>query len=148
MKTIAGAFSLACSNKIADAGRADPDEHLDEVRAGDRIERHPGLSGHRAGQQRLAGAGRAVQQDALGDLGTDGLELGGLGQELLDLLELLDRLVAPSDVAEGGLRRVLVGDLGLRLAELHDSAAAALDGIQQEEEQHSDDDERNQRAEQ
>ena len=92
--------------------------------------------------------GCAVQQDALGDLRTDGLELGRLGQELLDLLELLDRLVAPGDVAEGGLRRVLVGDLGLRLAELHHSAAAALDRIQQEEEQHSDDDEGNQRAEQ
>ena len=143
-----GSVLLRLLEQVADAGGADADEHLDEVRAGDRVERHPGLPGHRAGQQGLAGAGLAVQQDTLGDLGADGLELGGLGQELLDLLELLDRLVTPGDVAEGGLRRVLVGDLGLRLAELHHPAAAALHGVQQEEEQHADDDERDQGAQQ
>ena len=139
---------LGLLEQVANPRRADADEHLDEVGTGDGIERHPGLAGDGSGQQRLAGAGLAVQQDALGDLRADGLELGRFGQELLDLLELLDRLVASGDVAEGGLRGVLVGDLGLRLAELHDSAAAALDGVEQEEEQHSDDDERDQRAEQ
>ena len=143
-----GRVLLRLLEQIADPGGADTDEHLDEVRAGDRVERHAGLAGDRSSQQRLAGAGWAVQQHTLGDLGADGLELRGLGEELLDLLELLDRLVTPGDVAEGGLRRVLVGDLGLRLAELHDPAAAALDGVQQEEEQHADDDERDQGAEQ
>ena len=69
---------LGLLEQVADAGGADADEHLDEVRAGDRVERHAGLAGDGARQQRLAGAGRAVEQDALGDLGADRLELGGL----------------------------------------------------------------------
>ena len=67
---------LGLLEQVADAAGADADEHLDEVRAGDREERHAGLAGDGAGEQRLAGAGRAVEQDALGDLGADGLELG------------------------------------------------------------------------
>ena len=51
--------------EIADARRPDADEHLDELRAVDREERHAGLAGHRAGEQGLAGAGRADEQDAL-----------------------------------------------------------------------------------
>ena len=60
---------LGLLEQVADAGRADADEHLDEVGAGDRVERHARLARDRAGQQRLAGAGRAVEQHALGDLG-------------------------------------------------------------------------------
>ena len=54
--------------QIAHARRADADEHLDEFGAGDGEERHPGLAGHRAGEQGLAGAGRPDQQDALGNM--------------------------------------------------------------------------------
>ena len=125
MKTIAGAFSLACSNRSRTRRGADTDEHLDEVRAGDRVERHGGLAGHRPREQGLAGAGRAVEQHALGDLGADGLELRGLLEELLDLAELLDGLVAAGDVGERRLRHVLGDQLGLGLAELHHAAAAA-----------------------
>ena len=139
---------LGLLEQVADAAGADADEHLDEVGAGDGEEGDAGLAGDGARQQRLAGAGRAVEQHALGDLGPDGLELRGLGEELLDLLELLDRLLAAGDVVEGGLRGVLVGHLGLGLAELHDPAAAALHGVQQEEEEDTDDDERDQGAQQ
>ena len=89
---------LGLLEQVADPAGADADEHLDEVGAGDRVERHARLAGDRAGEQRLAGAGRAVEQHALGDLGADGLELRGLLEELLDLAELLDRLVAAGDV--------------------------------------------------
>jgi hypothetical protein len=44
-------------------------------RSGDREEGNAGLTGDRAGQQRLAGAGRALQQDTLGDAGAERLEL-------------------------------------------------------------------------
>ena len=64
---------LGLLEQVAHPGRADADEHLDEVRAGDRVERHAGLAGDGAGEQRLAGAGRAVEQHALRDLGADGL---------------------------------------------------------------------------
>ena len=133
---------LGLLEQVADPGGADTDEHLDEVRAGDRVERHARLAGHGAGQQRLAGSGRPVQQHALGDLGPDGLELAGALQELLDLLELLDGLVGPGDVGERGLRRVLGDELGLGLAEVHDPGAAALHLVQEDEEEQEDQQER------
>jgi hypothetical protein len=107
MKMMAGALALACSNRSRTRRGADTDEHLDEVGAGDREERHAGLAGDRAGEQGLAGPGRAEQQHALGDLGAQRLELLRVLEELLDLAELLDRLVGAGDVGEGDLRRVL-----------------------------------------
>ena len=50
---------LGLLEQVADAAGADAHEHLDEVRARDREEGHARLAGHRAGQQRLAGARRA-----------------------------------------------------------------------------------------
>ena len=129
---------LGLLEEVTDAGGADADEHLDEVGAGDRVEGDAGLAGDRAGQQRLAGAGRAVEQHALGDLRADGLELGRLLEELLDLAELLDRLLAAGDVGERRLRHVLADQLGLGLGELHDPAAAALHLVHEEQEQQDD----------
>ena len=126
---------LGLLEQVAHAAGADADEHLDEVGAGDREERHAGLAGHGPGQQRLAGAGRAVEQHALRDLGADGLEAGRVLEELLDLLELLDRLVAAGDVGEGDLGLVLGHLPGLGLAELHHPAAAALHRVDEEQEQ-------------
>jgi nucleotide-binding universal stress UspA family protein len=68
-------------------------------------------------------------------LAPDGLELGRLLQELLDLDELLERLVGTGHVGEGGLRGVLADQLGLALAELHDAVAAALHLVHEEEQQ-------------
>ncbi len=130
---------LGLLEQVADAGGANTDEHLDEVGTRDREERDAGLAGHGPGQQGLAGAGRTVQQDALGDLGADGGELGRLGQELADLLELLDRLLTAGDIAEGGLRGVLARELRLRLAEAEHLVAAALDVVEHHEEQDPDD---------
>ena len=66
---------LGLLEQVTDPGGTDTDEHLDEVGTGDRVERHARLAGDGAREQRLAGAGRPVQQHALGDLGADGLEL-------------------------------------------------------------------------
>ena len=142
-----GRVLLGLLEQVAHPARADTDEHLDEVGAGDRVERNAGLTGDRPREQRLAGARRSVEQDALGDLGSDGLELGRLLEELLDLAELLDRLVGARDVAERRLRHVLGDQLGPRLGELHDAAAtAALHLVHQEQEQQHDQDERQQRG--
>ena len=56
----ARAVLLGLLEQVTHARSADADEHLHEVRAGDGEERHARLTGDRAGQQRLAGAGRAV----------------------------------------------------------------------------------------
>ena len=109
-----GGVLLGLLEQVAHAAGTDADEHLDEVGAGDGVEGDARLAGDRAGEQGLAGARRAVEQDALGDLRPDGLELRRLLQELLDLAELLDGLVGARDVAERRLRHVL-GDQ-LRLA--------------------------------
>ena len=69
----AGRVLLGLLEEVADAAGADADEHLDEVRAGDREERHAGLAGDGAGEQGLAGAGRPVEQHALGDPGARAL---------------------------------------------------------------------------
>ena len=59
------AHAAGLLEQVADAAGADADEHLHEVRAGDREEADAGLAGDRAGEQRLAGAGRADEQHAL-----------------------------------------------------------------------------------
>ena len=139
---------LGLLEQVAHAAGADTDEHLDEVGAGDRVEGHARLARDGAREQRLAGAGRAVQQDALGDLRADGLELAGLLQELLDLGELLERLVGTGDVGERRLRHVLADELGLALAELHDAVAAALHLVHEEEQQAQDEQDRQEADEQ
>ena len=86
--------------EVAHPRRADADEHLHEVGAGDRDERHAGLTGDGAGDERLAGAGRTDEQHALGDAGADVLELRRVLEEVDDLGDLgLDRRV-PGDVVE------------------------------------------------
>ncbi len=115
----AGGVLLGLLEEVADAAGADADEHLDEVRAGDREEGDAGLTGDGARQQRLAGAGRAVEQHSLRDAGAERLELLRVLEELLDLVQLLHRLVHPGDVAEGDLGRVHGHPLRARLAEVH-----------------------------
>jgi hypothetical protein len=135
-----GSVGLCLLEQVTHAAGTDADEHLDEVRARDGEEGHPSLAGYCAGEQGLAGARSAVQQDALGDLGADGLELGRLGQELLDLLQLFDGLLSAGDIGEGDLGRLLAHQLGLGLAEAHDPAAAALHLAHEEPEEPEDDD--------
>ena len=101
----AGRVLLALLEHVAHAAGADADEHLDEVGAGDREERHVRLAGDGAGEQRLAGARRADQQHALRDLAAEALELLRVAQELDDLLELLLGLVDAGDVVEGDAAR-------------------------------------------
>ena len=134
-----GSVLLGLLEQVADPAGADADEHLDEVGARDGVERHARLAGDGAGEQRLAGARGAVEQHALGDLGAHGLELGGLLQELLDLAELLDRLVAAGDVGERRLRHVLGDQLGLGLGELHDAAATATLHVVHQPQEHQHD---------
>ena len=55
----------------------------------------------------LAGAGRAVEQHAQGNLGAEGLVAAGILQGSPDLVELLDRLIGAGHIGEGGLGHVL-----------------------------------------
>ena len=90
-----------------DARRAEAGEHLDERGGRLREEVRAGLVRDGLGQQRLAGAGRAVEQDALRHLGAELLEALRVAQELDDLLQLGLGLVGAGDVvpADRRLRR-------------------------------------------
>ena len=137
----AGRVLFGLLEEVADAAGADADEHLDEVRAGDREEGDAGLAGDGAGEQRLAGAGRAVEQDALGDAGAERLEFLRVLEEFLDLVQLLHGLVDPGDVAEGDFRRVDRHPLRFRFAEVHHPRAAALHLVHQEDPEAEEEDE-------
>ncbi|CAM3884808.1 hypothetical protein MYFR107205_29655 [Mycolicibacterium frederiksbergense] len=122
----AGTVLLGLLEQVTHPGGADADEHLDEVRTRNREERNAGLTGDGAGQQRLTGSGRAEQQHTLGDLRAERLVPARVLQEVLDLVELFDRLIGAGHIGEGGLGHVLGQLLGLGLAETEAHPATGL----------------------
>jgi hypothetical protein len=133
-----GAFFLPWRNRSRTRDAPTPDEHLDEVAARDREERHAGLAGDRAREQRLAGAGRTDQQHALRDPAAEARELLRLAQELDDLLELDLRFLDARDVLERHAVLVLGEQPRARLAEAHRLAAAGLHLADEEDPQPDD----------
>jgi hypothetical protein len=133
---------LGLVEQVAHAGRADADDHLDELRGAEAEERHVGLAGHGAGQQRLAGARRAAEQDALGDHRAEAPVLVRVLEEVDDLDELLLGLVDARDVLER--RALLVGlvALGLRAAQAGQAARAPPAGAAHDEDEDADDQQR------
>ena len=109
---------------VADAAGPDADEHLDELRAADREERHARLAGHGPGEQRLAGSRRTHQQNALGDSAAQPLEFLGVLEELDDLLEIVLDSFQPGDVGERDRPAGRFIALGGALAEAGEDAAA------------------------
>ena len=141
--------------QVAHARRAHADEHLHELRAGDGEERHLRLTRDGLGQQRLAGAGRADEQRALGQLRADVAVLLRIVQEIDDLLQRVLRLVLAGHVVKrlAGLR--LDVDLGVGLAEGHGIAAHLLahpaeheraQGVEHDQRQHPGEQEADDRA--
>ena len=95
-----GAGRAGAVEQVADPLGAAAGEDLDEVAAGDREERHPGLARDRAREQGLAGAGRADEQGAARRARAHRLEPPAVAQELDDLAELRDGLVGAGHVGE------------------------------------------------
>jgi len=133
---------LGLLEQVAHARGADPDEHLDEVGTRDAEEGHARLAGDRPGEQGLAGARRAVEQDPLGDARPELLELLRVLEELLDLLELLDGLVHAGHVLERDSGRVGAHPAGAALAEAHDLGATTLHLVHDEDPEADHQDER------
>ena len=122
----AGRVLLGLLEHVAHAARADADEHLDEVGARDREERHIGFAGDGARRQRLAGAGRPDEQHAARNASAKALELLRVAQELHDLLQVFLGLVDAGDVLERHAAMRFSQQLGLRFAEAHGLSARAL----------------------
>ena len=85
----AGRGFLALLEHVAHAAGADADEHFDEVRTADGEERHVRFAGDGAGEQGLAGAGRADHEHAFGNAAAELLEFLRVAQELDQLLHFL-----------------------------------------------------------
>ena len=143
-----GRVLLGLLEQVTHTRGADADEHLNEIRARDREERHARLAGDGACEQRLARPWRPVQQHAGGYSRAERLELLGVLEELLDLVQLLNGLVDPGDVTERDLGGVGGEALGARLAEGHDARTSALNLVDQEEPETENQDERQQIREQ
>src|SRR6202023_1899348 len=77
----AGRILLALLKQIAHAARAHADQHLDEIRTGNREERHVRFPRDGSRQQGLARSGRSDQQNAFGNASTELLKLLRLPQE-------------------------------------------------------------------
>ena len=114
--------------QVADPGGADADEHFDKLGSRDREERHAGLTGNGAGEQGLAGAGRADEQDALGHAGAQPAVRGGVLEEIDDLPQFVLGFIDTGDVGESDLGIGFQIDLRLALADRHQAADAALAG--------------------
>ena len=108
--------------EVADPRRPDADEELDEARAGEGEEGHPGLAGHRPGHEGLAGARWADHEHPAGADGPGAGVALGMAQEVDHLGHLTLGSLVAGDVAEAGRRPVLVVDLGLRAPDAHDPA--------------------------
>ena len=129
----AGRGLLALLEHVAHAARADADEHLDEVRTADREERHVRFAGDGAGEQRLARAGRADQQDALRNAAAELLKLLRVAEELDELLDFVLRFLDAGDVLEGDLVLVPREHARLRFAEIQRAFAGHADLLAEKE---------------
>ena len=101
MKTIAGAASLACLNRSRTREAPTPTIASTNSEADMREEGGVRLARDRAGQQRLAGPGRPVEQHAARDPRAELRVALRVLEEVHDLDELVLGLVDPGDVVEG-----------------------------------------------
>ena len=133
MKMMQGATLLALLEHVAHAAGADADEHLHEIRAADREERHVRFAGNRAGEQRLAGSGRADHQHAFRNAAAELLELLRVAQELDELRHFILRFFDTGDVLERDLVLVAREHARLRFAEVQRAFAGHADLLAEEE---------------
>ena len=140
--------ALGLVEQVAHAARADADEHLDELGAGDAEERHAGLTRDGASHQGLAGAGRPDEQHAAGDARAERVELLGELQELDDLLELGLGLVDAGHVRERDDGLVAEEHARPALAEAERLVIGALRLAHHEEDEATDDEQRQDRGQQ
>ena len=119
---------LRILKKIADTGSADTDEHLDEIRSGDRKERNSRLTGNRLREKCLTGSRRSYQDHALRDPGTDIRIFLRIFQEINDLFQFFLLLLESCDLGE--VHGIRPAHLRAALSKIHHlgvSAAAPAD---------------------
>ena len=129
----AGRGFLALLKHVAHPAGADADKHLDEIRTADREERHVRFAGDGAGEQCLAGAGRADQQHAFGNAAAEFLKFLRIAQKLDQLLHFVLGFLDAGDVAESDLVFVAGQHARLGFAEIERAFAGHADLLAEEE---------------
>ena len=99
----AGGVFFGGGEQITNARSPHADEHLNELTAVHRIERHPCFTGHCARQQGFTCTWRAVQQDPFGHTTTELLEFFRRAQELNDFLEVCFDTLEACDIIKGNM---------------------------------------------
>ena len=122
--------------ELADARRTETREHLHERRGALGVEGRARLVRDRLREQRLTGARRTVEQDALRNACAQRLEPLRLAKEVDDLLQLGLRVFQPGDVVEPDRR------LRVRLDELRLHAWHDLQRAPEQVDDHPEEDER------
>ena len=92
--------------------------HFHEIGTGNGQELDIRLTGHSPGKQCLTGTGRAYQQHAVGDPGTDIGEFLGISQELHHLLQFFLLFVSSRHIGEGDLLSIRHAQHSAGLAEI------------------------------
>ena len=133
----AGSELAGLLKRVADAGSADADKHLHEVRSTDAEERNLGFAGDGAGEERLTCAGRADHEDSLRNRGADFGEALGLTEKIDDFLDLFLGLIATGDVLECGRFAIRGVQASPALGELHCALLGALQEAEHEEQDHA-----------
>ena len=129
----AGGVLARLLEHVADAARADADEHLDEIGAADGEERHGGFAGNGFRHEGLAGARRAGEERSARDLAAEEFEFERVAEVFHDLLHLFLRLVAACHVVEFRVVVVGVDHAGAAFAELDRAGAGAMDLAREDE---------------
>ena len=121
----AGRLLLGLLEHVANAGRTNADEHLDEVGAAQAEERHARFAGDGFGEQRLAGARRADEQHALRNPPAEQLIFFRRLEKLDNLAQLVDGLVDAGHVFKRDFDVFLSEEFAAAAAEGHRRAGAA-----------------------
>ncbi len=124
---------LGVLEHVADAGRAHPHEHFNEVRTGNAEERHLGLAGDGARQQGLTGTRGTDHQHAARNAAAELLEFGGIAQEVHQFLDVFLGFVAARHVSESDTVGVFIEHAGAGFAEIEGPALAAALHLAHEE---------------
>ena len=142
----ARAVFLGLIKQVTDTRGTDTDEHFDEVRTRDGVERHSCLTSDGAGQQGLTGTGRTVEQNTTRNLRAELLVASWVLQEIPNLVELLDSLIGTSNVLERIGRGLLVQQLGAVATKAEHAVLAALHAAEEVHDDEEEDHHRQQEA--
>ena len=97
---------LGLLKQIPDPAGAHAHIHFHKVGTGDGKELHVGFSGHRPGQQGLAGARRANQQNAMGNPGADLGKFPGIPKKIHNFRQLFLFFIRTGHIGKGDLLTV------------------------------------------